>query len=217
MWHAITTNLLWSQGFNLVIGIIVVALLSYLIYRPFYYLTICFFLFSLWTFRNPSRTCPELQYDKRVLVCPADGKIMEIQHHDVGYGFAQKVSICLSLFDAHVMWLPCAGVISDMIYSPGAFMFACLPKNSELNEHHDVYVTTSDGKTIMIRQIAGIFARRICWWVQQGQRVQAGDTFGMIRFGSRVELFLPKEVSLTVGTGQQVFGGQTVIGHWTHL
>ncbi len=215
-WHFFATNLLWSQGFTLLLFIIAAAILTYLIYRPFYYLTLFFFFFSLWFFRNPTRICPELAHNKQVIVSPADGKIVDIQCYDVGYGFTQKVSICLSFIDAHVNWMPYAGVITRMIYTPGAFTFSCLPKSSLLNEHHDLYVVTDDGKSYMVRQIAGVIARRICWWVHEGQNMQAGDTFGMIRFGSRVELYLPKEVSLTVGTGQLVVGGQTVIGYWAH-
>lgn len=216
LWHFLATNLLWSQGLTLLMFIIAIAILSYLIYKPLYYLTILFFFFSLWFFRSPVRSCPELLYDKSVIVSPADGKVVDIQFGDIGYGFAQKVSISLSLFDAHVNWIPINGIVSHMIYHPGAFTFAYVPKSSELNERHDLYIKTDDGKRLMIRQIAGIIARRICWWVRDNQSVKAGDTFGMIRFGSRVELFLPKEVSLTIGTGQLVYGGQTVIGHWTN-
>lgn len=215
LWNLFANNLLWSQGQTILLFIIAIAILTYLIYKPFYYLTVLFFLFSVWFFRNPERHCPELLYDKTVIVCPADGKIVDIQFGDVGHGFDQKVSITLSLFDVHVNWIPVSGVITHMIYTPGAFMLAYLPKSSELNEHHDLYIKTYDGKRVMVRQIAGTIARRICWWVHDNQTVQAGDTFGMIRFGSRVELFLPKDVALTIGTGQLVYGGQTVIGRWS--
>lgn len=174
-----------------------------------------FFLFSIWFFRNPERHCAELQYDTTVIVCPADGKVVDIQFGDVGHGFDQKISISLSLFDVHVNWIPVSGVISHMIHKPGAFTLAYLPKSSELNERHDMHIKTVDGKRVMVRQIAGTVARRICWWVHEHQVVKAGDTFGMIRFGSRVELFLPKDVTLAVGCGQLVYGGQTVIGHWS--
>lgn len=215
LWDFITTNLLWSQGIVLLIGILVCAILGYLFYRPLWYGMLIFFLFSFWFFRNPKRQCSELHYDKSVIICPADGKIVDIQFHDVGFGFSQKVSICLSLLDAHVNWIPVSGVISHMVYKPGTYTLACLPKSSELNERHDVYIKNDEGKRVMVRQIAGALARRICWWVHENQRIEAGDTFGMIRFGSRVELFLPEEVVLTVGIGQLVYGGQTVIGRWT--
>jgi phosphatidylserine decarboxylase len=215
LWNLLATNLLWSQGQTILLFIIAIAILTYLIYKPFYYLTVFFFLFSLWFFRNPERHCPELQYDKTVIVCPADGKIVDIQFGDVGHGFDQKVSISLSLFDVHVNWMPVSGTIYHSIHTPGAFTIAYVPKSSELNERHDLFIKTADGKRVMVRQIAGIIARRICWWVHENQTVKAGDAFGMIRFGSRVELFLPKDVTLSVGCGQLVYGGQTVIGHWS--
>lgn len=212
-WHVITSNLLWTQGLYILAGITVVTVLSYILYRPLYYLTLIIFFFCFWFFRNPIRTCPELSYDKHVIVSPADGKVVDIQFGDVGYGFEQKISLSLSMFDAHVMWMPCNGVVTQIKYTPGAFTCAWLPKSSELNEHNDLYLM-HEGKKIMIRQIAGCIARRICWWVKEQQYVQPCQSYGMIRFGSRVELFLPKTANLAVGIGQHVLGGQTVLGHW---
>lgn len=208
-------NLLWSQGFTLLMFIIGIWILSFLIYRPLSYFVLLFFVFCVWFFRNPQRTCPELQYDKSVLVCPADGKIVDINFGDVGHGFKQKVSIFLSVFDVHVQSSPVAGTVSHTEYNKGAFTFAFLPKSSELNERNDVYILVDRDKRIMVRQIAGIVARRICCWVHAGDPVQAGDSFGMIRFGSRVEIFLPEEVTLEVGMGQRVYAGQTVLGRLT--
>lgn len=213
LWHFITSNLLWTQGLYILAGITVVAVLSYILYRPVYYVAIILFFFCIWFFRNPVRICPELHYDKRVIVSPADGKVVDIQFGDVGYGFDQKVSISLSMLDAHVMWIPCSGNIFQIVYTPGAFTCSWLPKSSELNEHNDIYLV-HNGNRIMIRQIAGCIARRICWWVKEQQMVHACQPYGMIKFGSRVELFLPKVASLAVGIGQHVVGGQTVIGHW---
>lgn len=209
-----TGNLLWSQGFTLLMFIIGIWILSFLMYRPLSYLVLLFFFFCVWFFRNPQRVCPELQYDKSVLVCPADGKVVDINFGDVGYGFKQKVSIFLSMFDMHVQRSPVAGTISHADYHEGAFMFAFLPKSSELNERNDVYMLVDREKRIMVRQIAGTIARRICCWVHAGDHLQAGDSFGMIRFGSRVEIFLPEDVTLEVGMGQRVYAGQTVLGRW---
>lgn len=208
-------NLLWSQGFTLSMFIIGIWILSFLIYRPLSHLVLLFFVFCVWFFRNPQRVCPELQYDKSVLVCPADGKVVDINFGDVGCGFKQKVSIFLSVFDVHVQHSPVTGTISHTEYNKGAFTFAFLPKSSELNERNDVYILVDRDKRIMVRQIAGIVARRICCWVHAGDPVQAGDSFGMIRFGSRVEIFLPEEVTLEVGMGQRVYAGQTVLGRLT--
>jgi phosphatidylserine decarboxylase len=211
----IVGNLLWSQGFTLLMFIIGIWILSFLIYRPLSYVVFFVLLFCIWFFRNPPRVCPELQYDKSILVCPADGKVLDIVFGDVGYGFRQKVSIFLSVFDVHVQRIPARGTISHTMYQQGAFTFAFLPKSSSLNEHNDVFVQIDPERRIMVRQIAGIVARRICCWVDAGDQVKAGDTFGMIRFGSRVEIFLPEEVTLAVGGGQRVYAGQTVLGRWS--
>lgn len=207
-------NLLWSQGFTLLMFIIGIWILSFLIYRPLSYVTLFFLFFCLWFFRNPVRICPELQYDKSILVCPADGKVVDISFGDFEHGFKQKVSIFLSMFDVHVQRIPTEGTISHTVYSKGAFILACLPKCSELNERNDVFLYCNGDKHIMIRQIAGILARRICCWVTAGDKVQASDTFGMIRFGSRVEIFLPEDVTLEIGLGQHILAGQTVLGRW---
>lgn len=207
-------NLLWSQGFTLLMFIIGAWILSFLIYRPISHFVLLFLIFCIWFFRNPQRICAELQYDKSILVCPADGKVVDIQFDDFGHGFKQKVSIFLSLFDVHVQRMPCEGVVSHAVHQPGAFTFAFLPKSSLLNERNDLFIQSDRGNYIMIRQIAGTIARRICCWVKAGDVVHVGDTFGMIRFGSRVEIFLPEDVTLHVGMGQRVFAGQTVLGHW---
>lgn len=211
LFQLLAQNLLWSQGFTLLMFTIGTWILTFLIYRPLSYPVLLFLFFSVWFFRNPERVCPELQYDKTVLVCPADGKIVDIAFGDLESGFKQKVSIFLSLFDVHVQRIPCDAKVSHVQYAPGAFTCAFLPKSSALNEHNDLYLMC-DSTRIMIRQIAGIIARRICWWVHPGDKLQAGDTYGMIRFGSRVEIFLPEDVTLEVGIGQHVLAGQTVLG-----
>lgn len=211
LFQLLAQNLLWSQGFTLLMFTIGTWILTFLIYRPLSYPVLLFLFFSVWFFRNPERVCPELQYDKTVLVCPADGKIVDIAFGDLESGFKQKVSIFLSLFDVHVQRIPCDAKVSHVQYTPGAFTCAFLPKSSPLNEHNDLYLMC-DNTRIMIRQIAGIVARRICWWVRAGDNLQAGDTYGMIRFGSRVEIFLPEDVTLEVGIGQHVLAGQTVLG-----
>jgi phosphatidylserine decarboxylase len=194
--------------------IIAAWILAFLVYRPLSYVVLLVLFFCFWFFRNPQRTCPELQYDRSILVCPADGKVVDIAFGDFERGFKQKVSIVLSLLDVHVQRVSCSGIVSQIEYHPGAFTCAFLPKSSKLNEHSDLVMSCENGQRIMIRQIAGIIARRICCWVNIGDRLQAGDTFGMIRFGSRVELFLPEEVALEVGVGQHVLAGQSVLGRW---
>lgn len=215
LWEFFRTNLLWTEGYTLMLIVLGCMLLSYLIYRPVFYGTVLLFVFLLWFFRLPQRECPECVYDSSVIVCPADGKVVDIQFGDVGYGFCQKVTIFLSMLDAHVMWAPVSGVVDEVAYYPGAHLFAFLPKSSLLNEHNDLFITSDAGHSLVVRQIAGTIARRICCWVAPNDRVHAGEAYGMIRFGSAVELFLPQEALLSVGKGQLVVGGQTVLGRWT--
>lgn len=211
----IINNLFFTQGLTLCLSLIALWILAFLIYRPLSYIVLFLFIFCLWFFRNPTRECLELQHDKTVLVAPADGKVVEITFGNFAYGTTQKVSIVLSLFDVHMQCVPCAGIVADMHYMPGAHMVSFLPKSSLLNERHDLVLRSDRGPTLVVSRIAGMLARRICWWVETGQRLEGGNTFGMIRFGSRVDVFLPEEVTLEIGSGQHVIAGKTVLGRWS--
>ena len=154
--------------------------------------------------------CPD-----RVIIAPADGKVVEIvhdEHAQLEEGFAYRVSIFLSPLDVHVQRTPIAGTIKKTEYRRGAFMVAYAPKSSNLNERNDIIIMSADGFTIKVRQIAGIVARRILCWVKAGEQVSAGVPFGMIRFGSRVDVFLPPSIDLAVKKGDRVVGGLTVLG-----
>jgi len=211
-----SANLIWTEGAQILIVLVVMIIGALLWYRPIACVILGFLAFSFYFFRNPDRVCLAALHDDTVIVCPADGKVVAIKYDPLNAleGFAHKISIFLSPFDVHVNWLPAAGTVEEVIYKPGAFTFAFLPKSSELNERNDVRMVTTTGHPIMVRQIAGTIARRICCWVNKGQVVPLGHKFGMIRFGSRVDLFLPKEAVPAVGVGQVVYGGQTVIAHW---
>lgn len=210
------TNLLWSEGIFIAALLIAAGLITLLFCRPLFYVVIALFLFCLFFFRNPERICQEALSDSSVLVCPADGKVVDVQTSDTNEfdGYAQRVSIFLSVFDVHVNFSPIAGTVKKITYRPGQFKFAFLPKASEFNERNDLLLSSTDGKTIQVRQIAGTIARKICCWVQEGQQVAFGQKYGMIRFGSRVDILLPKDVEVAVGVGQRVYGGQTVLGRW---
>jgi len=210
-------NLLWSEGLHIFIVLVVLAVVSLFFFKPLFYLVFAFFIFSLFFFRNPDRVCVESFDDMSVLVCPADGKVVDIVYDENNglEGYAQRVSIFLSPFNVHVNWVPMSGVIQDIQYKKGQFKMAFLPKSSELNERNDLLVTDKNSRTIKVRQIAGTLARRICCWVNKGESVRLGQKYGMIRFGSRVDIFLPSDISLNVGLGQKVYGGKTVLGRWS--
>lgn len=210
-----SSNLLWSEGFYILIWLVVASLMGHIFYRPLFYVGLLFLAFSFYFFRNPERTCVAALNDASVLVSPADGTVVDIQYSptDGLEGYTQKVSIFLSPLDVHVNWMPMAGIIENVVYRPGTFSMAFLPKSSEFNERNDIIIN-DNGKKITVRQIAGTIARRICCWVEKGQQLRSGYKYGMIRFGSRVDVLLPKNVTLAVGVGQKVCGGYTVLGRW---
>ncbi|MDP3888992.1 MAG: phosphatidylserine decarboxylase [bacterium] len=216
MWDFLKNNLLWTQGASILWWLAICAGASLFIYPRFLFVLTAFFVFSFYFFRNPERICPEALRDATVLICPADGKVVDIQkdEHNGLEGYAQKVSIFLSPLDVHVNRVPFTGVVKKINYKPGTFKLAFLPKSSEFNEHNDVVFLHPNGSDILVRQIAGTVARRICCWVTQDEQVLAGNTFGMIRFGSRVDILLPASINLAMSVGQHVYGGQTVLGRW---
>lgn len=211
----IQSNLLWTEGIQIVTVLGALALVAALACRPLLWVILLAFLFSFYFFRNPHRVCLPALNDPTVIVCPADGKIVDIRlvQNPDDSDYAYVISIFLSPLDVHVTWSPVAGNITSVTYRPGTFSLAFLPKSSELNERNDMCIA-HNGTHIRVRQIAGTIARRICCWVKPGDTVTAGHKIGMIRFGSRVDLFLPAHVRLSVGNGQRVYGGQTVIGRW---
>jgi phosphatidylserine decarboxylase len=209
-------NLLFSEGSIILLVLIVGAFLGFWFFKPAMYISLGLLLFCLYFFRNPDRVCPEALVDGNVIVSPADGRVIEILYDPTnGFeGYAYKVSIFLSVFDVHVNRMPSTGTIKKIVYRPGKFVPAYVPKSSELNERNDLVMMRDDGRTFIVRQIAGIVARRIRSWVHEGSLVPVGSRYGMIMFGSRVDILLPNSVELSVVKGQRVYGGQTVIGRW---
>ena len=206
-----TDNLLWTYGRYILLGISFVALCGF-IFKPFFYVALVLFLFSFYFFRNPVRVCQEALTDSSVIICPADGKVVSVEILENDGEFTQKVAIFLSPFDVHVNWHPFKGTVEEIKYHVGKFALAFLPKSSELNERNDVLFKHPSGTLVRVRQIAGTIARVIVCWVRVGETVHAGDTFGMIKFGSRVEVFLPSHAKIAVQKGERVFGGTTVLG-----
>ncbi len=200
------SNLLWTQAPFLVLGIVAVAFLGYRFFKPLFLLSVLFFVFCLYFFRNPNRVCPTK--DTFSIVCPADGKIMAIEENET----TKKVAIFLSPWDVHVQWAPIAGNITNITYHPGKFFKAYLPKSSLENEYNVLTIEHESGQKILVRQIAGFIARRIVCWVKQEQEINACEKFGMIRFGSQVEVTVPKSAELFISLDERVWGGQSVLG-----
>lgn len=165
-------------------------------------------------FRNPRRVTP---LGEGLIVSPGDGIISLIekaippQELKWSKKSLTRISIFLNVFDVHVNRIPVDGIISKIHYHPGKFFNASLDKASEHNERNSLIIKTASGVDILVIQIAGLVARRILCEAKEGQEVKAGETFGIIRFGSRVDLYLPEGVHPQVIKGQRVLGGETVM------
>ncbi len=169
-------------------------------------------VFSTFFFRDPPRTAVQTE---GVLVSPADGRILsveKVEHNEFIGGPAWQVSIFLSVFDVHINRIPAGGTVEYVKYNPGKFFKAFLDKASEENEQTEIGITMPDGQRLIVKQIAGLIARRIICKLSEGDKVTTGNRFGMIKFGSRTELFVPADAEITVSTGDHVKGGSTIIG-----
>ncbi len=171
-------------------------------------------LLTIYFFRDPERAHVA---KKKAILTPADGKVLSIEKLDNGDNHlkapAIKISIFMSVFSAHINRIPMRGKIANLSYQPGKFFSANRDKASVYNEHNIITLETDDRKKIVFVQIAGLIARRIACWVKKGDYVETGQRFGLIRFGSRLEVYLPPDSILTVKKGGKVKAGQTVIGY----
>ena len=171
--------------------------------------------FCCYFFRDPDRVIPK---DKNLILSPADGKIVDIckssppEHLNLSNKTPRFViSIFLGLLDVHINRIATKGTIKALYYKPGKFLSACNASASTENEQQFIVMETPDKRDLIIKQVAGTVARRIVCNLHEGQEVNSGDRFGMIRFGSRVEIFLPEGVEPKVSKGQTVLAGETVM------
>ena len=179
---------------------------------------ICF-IGTIWCaffFRNPERVTPEINGG---IISPADGLVQSITDvkapAELGLGEEEmtRVSIFLNIFNIHVNRVPANGKILTLHYHPGKFFNASLDKASIHNERQSILMETSSGHTIAFVQIAGLIARRIICDLEEGVEVKAGQRFGIIRFGSRVDIYLPKGTIMNIEIGQTMIGGETLIAN----
>ena len=169
------------------------------------------FLFVTWFFRDPERSIPE---DPNSIVSPGDGKVVEIvpEKDPLLDEVYTRVSIFLNVFNVHVNRVPISGKIQATRYNPGKFLNASSHKASLDNEQSAILLTNGH-VTILVKQIAGLIARRIVCWAKEGDEYQRGQRFGLIRFGSRVDIFLPEGTDIKVAMGDIVSGGSSIIGY----
>ncbi|MFI9815243.1 phosphatidylserine decarboxylase [Saccharothrix variisporea] len=167
-----------------------------------------------WFFREPKRTTPTRP---GIAVAPADGTVSHVVEAvppaELGLGEVPmtRISVFLSVFDVHVQRVPVSGTIKQVSYRPGKFLSADLDKASEDNERNTVWLRSFDGHDVVVVQIAGLVARRIVCHVGEGDKVAVGQTYGLIRFGSRVDLYVPAGSRVLVEAGQKTIGGETVL------
>ncbi|MGA7877597.1 MAG: phosphatidylserine decarboxylase family protein [Desulfoferrobacter sp.] len=162
-------------------------------------------------FRDPQRVLPTGDRD---VVAPADGKIVAIEEVHEGRFInkhALKISIFLSVFDVHINRIPYSGVVQDTCYQKGKYLAANLARASRENEQSWLWIKTDSEENIVVTQVAGLIARRIVCWPSLGDRVVRGERYGMIRFGSRTDLYVPLDGDVLVSKGDRVYGGETVI------
>ncbi len=198
---------------------IVAAATAFFLVLPFRWSRLCGSLlllllgFVVFFFRDPDRRPIR---DPDAILAPADGKVVAVDvvpESPFSSRPMRRVAIFLSVFDVHVNRAPTAGRVTKIEYARGSFLDARRKEAAERNERQDWWIATPRG-TIGVRQIAGLVARRIVRWVGEGDSVQAGERIGMIRFGSRTELYLPEECHILVAPGDVVHAGETVVGRW---
>ena len=203
-----------QQGYPFVGGFALVSLILFWLWPPLGWLGTFATLWCAYFFRDPTRVTP---LRDGIVVAPADGRVSQVanavppQELTLGARPQPRISIFMSVFDCHVNRSPVAGRIERIVYRAGKFFSADLDKASEVNERNAFVILTGTGVRIAVIQIAGLVARRIVPFVREGEAVGAGERIGMIRFGSRVDVYLPEGARPLVAEGQVAIAGETVI------
>jgi phosphatidylserine decarboxylase len=203
-----------KAGYPFILGGVVVAVLGLIVWHPLAWIGLLFTLFCLYFFRDPERVLPPVG---NVFVAPADGLVVSIEAAvppaELGLGPVprMRVAIFLSVLDVHVNRAPITGLVSRIAYHPGKFLSAADDKASDENERNAILLRLPTGQDVVVVQIAGLIARRILCDITEGQTIVAGQRIGIIRFGSRTDLYLPEGSVPLVAVGQRMIGGETVI------
>lgn len=201
-------------GWPFIAGGLVVGSIGLFVGAWLAWLGLAFAAFCLYFFRDPERVTP---IRPGLIVAPADGRVVlvgpAVPPEELGLGPAPRwrVAIFLSVLDVHINRVPADAVVTRVAYRPGAFVSASMDKASESNERNALALRLADGRDMAVVQIAGLIARRIICSVREGDQIRGGSRFGLIRFGSRTDLYLPQGVKPLVVPGQYMIGGETVI------
>lgn len=175
---------------------------------------VLFFLIILQFFRSPKRNTP---INPKHVIAPADGKVVvieDVEEPEYFNGLRKQISIFMSPINVHVNRNPVSGIVKYFKYHPGKYLVAWHPKASTDNERTTLVVENEAGTEVLYRQIAGALAKRICWYVKEEDKVVQGEEFGFIKFGSRIDIFLPVDAKINVDLEQKTIGGETVIAEF---
>jgi len=206
------------DGRKFVALFVAVNILLFFLWQPLGWAGLVASAWCVYFFRDPPRVTP---LRPGLVVSPADGLVVSVGpaappvELEMGSAPMTKIGIFLNVFDVHINRVPIAGTVERTRYHKGQFVNASFDKASDVNERMAIRLTTADGTAIAVVQIAGLVARRIVCQISPGQRLVTGERFGLIRFGSRTDLYLPASWSVQVVVGQRMVGGETVIGDAT--
>ena len=212
-----------SAGIPFIAIFVILTVIMGWFWSPLYFFGLVLTLWCIYFFRNPVRVTPILSGTNKnnLIISPADGRVIEISKitpdKEIGLPVGNWTRVCvfMNVFDVHVNRSPMLGKIFYKNYIPGSFFNASLDKASTENERLILGMETENGKKIAFVQIAGLVARRIICDVGIGSSLKAGEVFGLIRFGSRVDIYFPSDVSVMVLKGQKMIAGETIIGDFT--
>ena len=202
------------EGWKFAFIFFVISLLTYLVYVPISIIGFLLTLFTLWFFRDPSRNTP---VDSNLIISSADGKVCLIDEAcppsevSMKQEKMKRVCVFMNVFNVHVNRSPVAGVIKNIVYKEGQFLNASLDKASEKNERSSLIINSEHGADIVVVQIAGLIARRILGFVSKNQNLNQGERFGLIRFGSRVDIYMPLDSTVKCSVGDKVVAGESVL------
>ena len=207
-------TIIHPEGWKFAFIFFVISLLALLIYAPVSIIGFLLTLFTLWFFRDPSRNTP---VDLNLIISSADGKVCLIDEAcppsevSMKQEKMKRVCVFMNVFNVHVNRSPVAGVIKNIVYKEGQFLNASLDKASEKNERSSLIINSEHGADIIVVQIAGLIARRILGFVSKNQNLNQGERFGLIRFGSRVDIYMPLDSTVKCSVGDKVVAGESVL------
>ena len=202
------------EGWKFAFIFFVISVLAFIVYTPISIIGFLLTLFTLWFFRDPSRNTP---INSNLIISSADGKVCLIDEAcppkevSMKQEKMKRVCVFMNVFNVHVNRSPVAGIISDIVYKEGQFLNASLDKASEKNERSSLVINSNHGADIVVVQIAGLIARRILGFVSKNQNLNQGERFGLIRFGSRVDIYMPLDSTVQCSVGDKVVAGESVL------